>query len=46
MGIALAISRQAAMETYAALAADIPLVIATVQAVLQLLGHLTQHIKK
>ena len=46
MGIVFAVLRQAAVETYAALAADIPLVIATVQAVLQLLGHLTQHIKK
>ncbi|MCL1951424.1 MAG: hypothetical protein FWF60_01210 [Oscillospiraceae bacterium] len=46
MGIVFAILRQAAMETYAALAADIPLVIAAAQAALSLLGHLIGHIKK
>ena len=46
MGIVFAILRQAAVETYAALAADIPLVIAAVQAALPLLGHLFKHIKK
>jgi len=46
MGIVFAILRQAAVETYAAVAADLPLVIAAVQAALQLLGHLAGHIKK
>jgi len=46
MGIAFAILWQAAVETYAALAADLPLVIAAVQAALSLLGHLFGHIKK
>jgi len=38
--------RQAAVETYAALAADIPLVIAAAQAALQLLSHLAKHMKE
>jgi len=46
MGIFFEILKQAAVETYAALAADLPFVIATVQAALQLLGHLIGHIKK
>jgi len=46
MGIVFAILRQAAVETYAALAADLPLAIAAVQAALSLLGHLLKHIKK
>jgi len=46
MGIVFAVLRQAAVETYAALAADLPLVIAAAQAALQLLGHLVGHIKK
>ena len=46
MGIVFAVLRQAAVETYAAVAADLPLVIAAVQAALQLLGHLAGHIKK
>ena len=37
MGIAFAILWQAALETYAAMAADIPFVIALAQAALQLL---------
>jgi hypothetical protein len=46
MGIVLAILRQAAVETYAALAADPSFVIAVAQAALQLLGHLARYIKK
>ena len=46
MGIVFAILRQAAVETYAALAADPPLVIAAVRAALSLFGHLVRHIKK
>jgi len=46
MGIVFAILRQAAVETYAALAADPSFVIAAAQAALQLLGHLIGHIKK
>jgi len=38
--------RQAVMETYTALAADIPLVIAIAQAILQLLGQLAKHFKE
>jgi len=34
------------VETYAALAADIPFAIAVAQAALQFLGHLAGHIKK
>ena len=37
---------QAAVETYAALAADPSLVIAIVQAILQLLSHLVKHVKE
>jgi len=37
---------QAAVETYAALAADPSLVIAIAQAVLQLLSHLARHMKE
>ena len=43
---ALCALRQAAMETYAALAADPSLVIAIAQAVLQLLSHLVRHMKE
>jgi len=46
MGIFFEILKQAAVETYAALAADLPLSIATVQAALQLFGHLAGYIKK
>ena len=38
--------RQAVVETYTALAADIPFVIATAQAVLQLLNHSVRHIRE
>jgi len=38
--------RQAAVETYAALAADIPFAIAVAQAALQLFGLLAKHIKE
>ena len=44
--VEFAILWQAAVETYAALAADLPLVIAAVQAALSLLGRLTERIKK
>jgi len=46
MGIVFAVLAQAAVETYAALAADIPLVIAAAQAALRLLGQLVKRIKK
>jgi len=45
MGIPV-ILRQAAVEIYAALAADLPFVIAVAQAALSLFGYLAQHIKK
>ena len=38
--------RQAAVETYAALAADPSYAIAIAQAVLQLLNHLVKHVKE
>ena len=38
--------RQAAVETYAALAADPPFVIAVAQADLQLLSHLVRYVKE
>ncbi|MCL2300631.1 MAG: hypothetical protein FWC27_10865 [Firmicutes bacterium] len=38
--------RQAAVETYAALAADIPFAIAAAQAALQLLSHLARHTQR
>ena len=38
--------KQAVVETYTALAADPPLVIAIAQAVLQLLDHLVKHMKE
>jgi len=38
--------RQAVVETYTALAADPPFVIAIAQAVLQLFGHLVKHMKE
>ena len=38
--------RQAVVETYTALAADIPLTIAAAQAALQLLSHLAKHMKE
>jgi len=43
---ALCALRQAAVETYAALAADIPFAIAVAQAALQLFGHLVKHMKE
>jgi hypothetical protein len=43
---ALCALRQAVVETYTALAADPPLVIAAAQAVLQLLSHLAEHMKE
>ena len=46
METAIAVLRQAVVETYTALAAGPPLVIAIVQAILQLFGHLVEHIKK
>ena len=46
MGIVFAILRQAAVETYAALAADPLLVIAVAQAALSLLRRKVKHIKK
>jgi hypothetical protein len=46
MGIVFAVLRQAAVETYAALAADLPFAIAAARAALQLFGHLIGHIKK
>ena len=42
----LCIFLQAVVETYVALAADIPLVIALAQAALQLLNHLVKHIQR
>jgi len=44
--VVFAILWQAAVETYAALAADLPLVIAAAQAALSLLGQLARRIKK
>ena len=38
--------RRAVVETYTALAADIPFVIAAAQAALQLLSHLVKHMKE
>ena len=38
--------RQAVVETYTALAADPPFVIAVAQAILQLLGYLAEHMKE
>ena len=43
---ALAALLQAVVETYTALAADIPLAIVTAQAVLQFVRRLVEHIKK
>jgi len=43
---ALCALMQAVMETYTALAADPPLVIAVAQAVLQMLNHLVKHTKE
>jgi len=42
----LCVLQQAAVETYAALVADIPLTIAAAQAALQLLKHLATTLKK
>ena len=43
---ALCALRQAAVETYAALAADIPFAIAVAQAALQLFSRLAEHMKE
>jgi len=43
---ALCALRQAALETYAALAADPSYAIAIAQAVLQLFGYLVKHVKE
>ena len=46
METAFAVLRQAAYQTYAVVAADLPFAIMVAQAALQLLRHLVKHIKK